>query len=192
MTVTLLEKLHKKEIMMNDNKLLIENAKLIFRNFSGRPEKYNADGKKQFSVFIEDPDRAQQLTDNGWNVHVLKPREEGDEPSYILPVFINFRSKKQAPQQESDENGNPRRHLDPDIYIVKGNKKTRLSEDEIGVLDYAECSNIDLFINPSYWKKDDGSSGIKAYLDAGYFTLYENELDVKYANLEEDTGSENA
>ena len=59
----------------------IENAHILFRNFSGRESKYNRAGQRNFCVYIDDPDLAQRLIDDGWNIRVREPREEGEAPS---------------------------------------------------------------------------------------------------------------
>ena len=66
--------------------LSIENAHLLFRNLSGREDKYNRAGQRNFCVVIDDPDETQKLIDDGWNVRLLAPREEGDEPRYYIQV----------------------------------------------------------------------------------------------------------
>ena len=49
---------------VNDN-LVIENARLLFRNFSGRESKYNRAGQRNFCVYIDDPQDVQKLADDG-------------------------------------------------------------------------------------------------------------------------------
>lgn len=68
---------------VNEN-LVIENARLLFRNFSGRESKYNRAGQRNFCVYIEDAADAQKLIDDGWNVRVRPPREDGEEPAIIF------------------------------------------------------------------------------------------------------------
>ena len=48
---------------VNEN-LVIENARLLFRNFSGRESKYNRAGQRNFCVYIEDAADAQKLIDD--------------------------------------------------------------------------------------------------------------------------------
>lgn len=59
-----------------------------------------------------------------------------------------------------------------------------MDEETIASLDYADITNADLIIHPSFWEVGD-KSGIKAYLKAGYITIQQDEFSEKYADLEE-------
>lgn len=142
--------------------IVIEGARLIFKNFAGEEGKFNPAGNRNFCVLLED-DIAQTLRSDGWNIKELMPREEGDAPQPYLQVTVRFANRP------------------PKVVMISSAGKTTLYEDEIKLLDYAEFDNVDLMISPYHWEVN-GKSGIKAYLKSGYFTLTEDPLEKKYLN----------
>ena len=156
---------------MAKSNIVMENARLIFRNFEGREEKYNRKGDRNFGLIIDDAEVAQQLMEDGWNIKELTPKNNDDyddtpEVIYWLPVTVRFDN------------------VPPKVMLVTRRKKTRLNEDNINTIDYANIAKVDLTVTPYDWEVN-GKSGTKAYLQTMYVTINEDEFADKYADLEE-------
>jgi len=139
----------------------IDNAKVMFRNFAGAEGKFNPAGNRNFCVFLPD-DIAQTLEKDGWGVRWLTSKE-GEPPQGLLSVKMNF--------------GN----YPPNIFLVSDGKISKLSEETVNVLDFAELDQVDLVLRGYEWGPIQGKSGIKAYLKTGYFVLVVDELAKKYS-----------
>ena len=145
------------------NRVKIENARIGFRNFSGAEARYNPAGRRNFCVFLND-DLAEELQEEGWNVKWLRPKNDNDDPQAYLQVAVSYAK------------------FPPNIFLVTRKQKTRLDEDSINMLDWAELENVDLVINPRPWD-DGGVPKIKAYLRTLYATIVEDEFADKYEDV---------
>lgn len=144
--------------------VVVEHAKIAFRNFSGRQQKYNPEGIKNFCV-VFDPEVGEMLERDGWNIKWFKQDDEEIPPEAYLQVAVSYKNRP------------------PRIIMLTdgGRKKTPLSEKTVGLLDTAEFELVDIIITPYNWEVN-GKSGVKAYLKTMYVTLEEDELDRKYAD----------
>ena len=155
----------------NDGTLMMENAKILFRNFAGREGLYNSEGDRNFCLLLDD-ETGRQLAEDGWSVKTLKARDEEDEPQPYIQVSVKYRGR----------NGNTVRP--PTIVMITSKGRTSLSEAECELLDWVEIKNVDLIIRPFQWAVN-GKTGIKAYLKSIYITIQEDALQMKYADVPE-------
>lgn len=139
--------------------ITIRNAQLFKTNFSGKEiPPYNPEGRRNFCVFIDDVKVAKEMEADGWNIRWLEPKQEGDEKRAFVSVAVNYSN------------------IPPKIVLVTSKGQTRLGEEEVGMLDWAEKTNVDLTINPRVWD-DNGRRRIKAYLRTMMVSIYEDDLE---------------
>ena len=147
--------------------VVIEGAKLVFKNFSGKVSEYNRNGQRNFSVLIDD-ELASKLEEDGWPVKYRKPREDDPEQyrQPFLPVKVQFNM------------------YPPTVVMITSRGKRKLDENTIGQLDWARISNADVQIRPYNYPAINGKpAGVSAYLKSLYVTIIEDPLETKYADI---------
>lgn len=147
-----------------DGTVLMEGARMVFRNFEGKEGQYNRAGDRNFCILLDD-DLARQMDADGWNIKMLAAREEGEAPTPYIQVSVGYGK------------GRP-----PRIVMISSNGRSELTEQEVEILDWVDIENVDLIIRPYNWEVS-GNQGIKAYLKSLFITIREDYLEQKYAHV---------
>ena len=145
---------------------MVEDARILFRNFAGQKTQYNAEGARNFSVVLTD-EMAEKMLADGWNVKFLAPREEDEAPTPYIQVKVNFSIKP------------------PRVVMITSTARTHLGPESISVLDWADIKTCDLIARAYNWEVN-GKTGISAYLQSMFITIEEDELERKYALQEQE------
>lgn len=149
------------------------DAAIIFKNFMGEKRKFNQEGDRNFSILLGEA-QAMELQRNRWYVKPLRRREEDDEQLYLLKVAVSFANKPPRCWLVSN--------IDPATGL--GRNKTMIGEGLVGIFDQLEATKIDLTIVAYDWEVS-GNSGRKAYLQSFFFTMYEDELEREYSEVQQ-------
>lgn len=145
----------------------IDNARIIFKNFGGRGDKFNREGDRNFSLLIEDPDIADAMVEKGWNVKIKEGRDEDEGPFMRLPVKVKF-----------TEYG-------PKVYLNSAGNVTELDEESIECLDNIDIESVDMDIRPYDWDVN-GKTGRTAYLQSMNVVQRIDRFAARYSNMRDD------
>lgn len=154
----------------NNTIVTIEGARLLYRDFRGTKfqERENEPPKPNISVLL-DPDLADQMARDGWNIKYTREREdspEGWEPEPHIKVLIRWTIRPPKIIQIGSRSG----------------RKIQLTEDTIDGLDWAVLQNVDLSFRAYNYDRA-GNRGVTAYLDELYVTIEESVLAEKYGAM---------
>lgn len=116
-----------------ENEVVIENAILRYKNFSGirRPGSFDTAGDRNFTLIVNDENIAQKMTEMGYNMKYVLPEAASGTiitPYWKVKVHVRFASYPK------------------DYYLYCNGVRTRLTEETIGQLDGARLSNVDVAI----------------------------------------------
>ena len=148
--------------------LQIDDARIIFKNFEGRGDKFNREGDRKFSLLIEDPDTADILMKEGWNVRIKPGRDEDEGPFMRLPVKVKFTD------------------YGPNVYLITGGRRNELDEESIACLDNIDIESVDMDIRPYDWEVN-GKTGRTAYLQSMQVVQRIDRFAARYADMNEES-----
>jgi hypothetical protein len=151
--------------------LTFENARLQWRNFGGEEKTFNAKGKRNFCLMLDNQEQAEALEELGWPIKYAKPLEEDGVVVGDLRPFIKV-DLKWTPRSQ------------PRVRLINSRGMMAITEDTAFALDYTSIEKVDLTIRAFKWEWS-GKEGVKAMLNSLYMTVKEDELDRKYANVPE-------
>lgn len=152
------------------NILQIDDAKIIFRNFEGRGDKFNREGDRNFSLLIEDPDTADAMIKKGWNVRIKEGRDPEEGPFMRLPIKVKFTD------------------YGPNVYLVSGGRRVELDEESISCLDNIDIESVDMDVRPYDWEVN-GRTGRTAYLQSMQVVQRIDRFAARYADMCDDRGN---
>lgn len=153
----------------------IENARILFRNFEGREDKYNKLGDRNFCVLLDEVQAKELAEDYGLNVKSLKSREEGDPEEFYLKIAVSYKIKPPKLVMLTTR-ANP--EVEGGVEVVRSD----IGQENCHVFDWVDIEKTDLVFTASPWEVGE-KSGIKAYAQSVWVTIAEDELDRKYADV---------
>lgn len=134
--------------------LEINDARIIWKNFTGRGDRFNREGDRNFHLVIPTQEDCDALMadknqyGDSWNVKIKPAREEGDVPFMHMLVKVKFNGRG------------------PNVYLMSGDKKVPLNEDTISCLDDIDIVSVDLDVRPYDDQLPNGNTFRTAYLSA--------------------------
>jgi hypothetical protein len=147
----------------NSGTVIMEGAQIVFRNFSGKEGMYNREGDRNFCVILE-PEIAELMAEDGWNIKKLKDRPDGTPGDYYLQVSVGFK-------------GRP-----PRLVLINSQGRVEIGQHECELLDWVDIKQADLIIRPYHWNVS-GNTGIKAYCKTLFVHMNEDYFELKYADV---------
>lgn len=147
----------------DDRSVMLEDVRIVFKNFAGKAGQYNAEGDRNFAILL-DQEIAAELYEDKWNIKTLRAREEGEPEQPYLKVKVSYKGKP------------------PRIVMITSRGRTTLGEQECMLLDWADIRSVDLIIRPYDWEVND-KTGRTAYLQSIFVIIEEDALELKYSDV---------
>jgi len=142
----------------------LRNVQITFRNFSGKPTRFDTQGGRRNFCILLDDETAKKLEDEQWKVKYLKPREEGDTPQAYMQVKVAYNE-----------------WYTPSINVIAGDKMKQLNEDTVDTVDSLDIEFCDMTLNGRWFENADGNKGYSAYLKEIFIHVAISRLAQEYA-----------
>lgn len=159
----------------------INDAHLVFKNFSGIGSMYNREGDRNFGLVIPTEEIKDELLadtnqfGDGWKVKIKPPRADSDEPFMFMPVKVKFNGRGPRIFVESETGSYP---------------PVELTEDTVGRLDKMDIVKVDLDIRPYDDRMPNGTTFRTAYLQGMRVIQRDDRFANRYATRNEDDYSD--
>ena len=179
------------ELLINGN-LNVEQAGMIYKNFSGKPTKVNpAGGKRTFSLVLT-KEYAERLDGQGWNIKVKEIRDQLQDGEMTRTVswsdyINNYQTEFDHALIYTEIVVNENSEYPPRIYKVSefnGEKTMALVPPEQWFrMDESELMNVDVVIHPyTHGRSIANPDAKKGYLKSMYaMAVPVNDFGGKYA-----------
>jgi hypothetical protein len=132
----------------------VENARIIFRNFSGKERKNNEEGERTFCVVLDDS-TAKELSKSKWDVKWFNDVKQDDVSIPYLQVTINPNA------------------FFPSVIIVEKDCRRIFNEDTVPMLDKIKIKSANVTMNGYSWVVGN-HRGVKVYLEELIATIEES------------------
>lgn len=158
-------------VSKNDGMVAFNKAQIPYgqwRNFAGGPTRLDPRNTKRFfEIFLTD-EEAVRLSDLGWNVKWLEPRNDSEPKQAHLRVFVNYDV--------------PRRYQ-PRIWLTRSTgDPILLDAEDLARLDGDDIVRAKVQIRPYDWELPTGAKGRKAMLRQMYVTIEEDDFGAEFYN----------
>lgn len=142
-------------------RIMIENAHIFRRNFTGREGMYNQPGQRNFLVSVDEK-TAKEMAKDGWNIKFPETNDE-EEDARDPYIQINVGYKIRPPR----------------VIMITSTGRVIMTEETVEALDWVDIALADLIFTGSEWSVN-GKTGVKAWLKSLFVTIEEDELERKY------------
>ena len=156
--------------------MVVKDAQILsrpYRNFEGRPTDVNpGGGDRSFGLVIDDPELAQRLAEDNWNVKTITNRDGNRD--YMFGVKANGEDLHWIPVKVKYKKRDGTYAIPPKIAIRTKNNEVYYEEEQIKELDSSELIDVNLIINASR-KTVNGKEFTTAYLKSMIATMIDDD-----------------